>query len=81
MRLLKWEKSLGSPIGDKSNGGIFDNRKIKKFAPYYPCEVDWAEGLYRSLTQFESHPQFQTMGVESNQLWDKIINGYEKAFP
>ena len=56
MRLLKWEKSLGSPIGDKSNGGIFDNRKIKKFVPYYPCEVDWAEGLYRFLTQFESHP-------------------------
>ena len=27
-----------------------------------------------------SHPQFQTLDVESNILWDKIIDGYEKAF-
>jgi len=28
----------------------------------------------------EAHPQFQTIDSESNRLWDKIINGYEKIF-
>jgi len=74
------ENSLGSLIGDKSNSVVFDNSKIKKFVPDYHCEVDWAEGLRRALAWYESHSQFQTIDKESNQLWDKIISAYEKAF-
>lgn len=75
------DHATGSLIGDKSNSVVFDNRKIKRFVPDFACEVNWAEGLRRALTWFESHPQFQTIDSESNQLWDKIIAGYEKAFP
>jgi nucleoside-diphosphate-sugar epimerase len=75
------EHALGSLIGDKSNSVVFDNGKIKRFVPDFNCEVDWAEGLRRGLAWFESHPQFQTIDIESNRLWDKIISGYEKAFP
>ena len=75
------EEAVGSLIGDKSNSVVFDNSKIKRFVPDFNCEVNWAEGLRRSLAWFESHPQFQTIDNECNQLWDKIIAGYEKAFP
>lgn len=75
------ERTVGSLIGDKSNSVVFDNSKIKRFVPDFNCEVDWAEGLRRSLAWFEVHPQFQTIDAESNRLWDKIIAGYEKAFP
>ncbi len=75
------EQSVGSLIGDKSNSVVFDNSKIKRFVPDFTCEVNWAEGLRRSLAWFESHPQFQTIDIKSNRLWDKIITGYEKAFP
>ena len=73
--------AIGSLIGDKSNSVVFDNSKIKRFVPDFNCEVDWAEGVRRSLAWFETHPEFQTVDVESNKLWDKIITGYEKAFP
>ncbi len=75
------DHALGSLVGDKSNSVVFDNSKIKHFVPDFICEVNWAEGLRRSLAWFESHPEFQTIDVESNLLWDKIIAGYEKAFP
>jgi nucleoside-diphosphate-sugar epimerase len=75
------EHALGSLIGDKSNSVVFDNSKIKRFVPDFNCEVNWAEGLRRSLSWFESHPQFQTIDAESNRLWDKIISEYEKAIP
>jgi nucleoside-diphosphate-sugar epimerase len=74
------EGAIGSLIGDKSNSVVFDNSKIKRFVPDYNCKVKWSEGLRRSLAWFETHPEFQTIDNASNQLWDKIIAGYEKAF-
>ena len=74
------EGAIGSLIGDKSNSVVFDNSKIKRFVPEYNCKVNWSEGLRRSLAWFESHPEYQTIDNESNQLWDKIIAGYTKAF-
>lgn len=75
------EHALGSLIGDKSHSIVFDNSKIRRLVPDYNCEVDWAEGLRRALVWFEAHPKFQTIDVESNRVWDKIIAGYERAFP
>jgi nucleoside-diphosphate-sugar epimerase len=73
--------SMGSLIGDKSNSVVFDNSKIKRFVPDYSCEVNWAEGVRRSLAWFEAHPEFQTIDHEMNSIWDQIIASYERAFP
>ena len=75
------EEAVGSLIGDKSNTVVFDNSKIKKFVPDFNCEVDWAEGLRRSLAWFEAHPEFQTVDNDANMLWDRIIAAYEKGLP
>ena len=72
---------LGSLTGDKANSVVFDNSKIKRFVPEYSCEVSWAEGLRRSLTWFDAHPEFQTIDHEKNALWDRIITAYQRAFP
>jgi nucleoside-diphosphate-sugar epimerase len=72
------EHAVGSLIGDKSNSVVFDNSKIKKFVPDYHCEVDWAEGLRRSLKWFEADGSRQTVDDEMNKLWDRIITAYEK---
>lgn len=71
--------AVGSLVGDKSNSVVFDNSKIKKFVPGYSCEVDWAEGLRRSLSWFETHPEFQIVDYKADELWDKIITAYERA--
>ena len=75
-----WPDAIGSLIGDKSNSVVFDNSKIKRFVPDYLCEVDWAQGVRRSLAWFDAHPEFQTIDQEMNSLWDQMIASYEGAW-
>jgi nucleoside-diphosphate-sugar epimerase len=75
------EHAIGSLIGDKSNSAVFDNSKIKRFVPDFNCEVPWAEGVRRALAWHEADPARQALDAESNQLWDKIITAYERAYP
>ena len=76
-----WPDAVGSLIGDKANSVVFDNSKIKRFVPDFKCDVDWAEGVRRSIKWHESHPEFQTIDSGMNAIWDRIITVYEKAFP
>ena len=74
-------EKLGTLLGDKVNSVVFDNRKIKRFVPEFSCEVNWAQGLRRSLDWFESHPKFQTIDKEMNARWDNLISRYDNVFP
>jgi nucleoside-diphosphate-sugar epimerase len=74
-----WPDAVGSLIGDKSNSVVFDNSKIKRFVPDYVCEVDWAEGVRRSLAWFESHPEFQTIEQEMNSACDHLLVAYDRV--
>ncbi|HKY54546.1 MAG TPA: NAD-dependent epimerase/dehydratase family protein, partial [Anaerolineales bacterium] len=71
---------LGTLLGDKVNSAVFDNHKIKRFVSEFTCEVNWAQGLRRSLAWFESHPEFQTLDKDMNARWDSLIAMYETAF-
>jgi nucleoside-diphosphate-sugar epimerase len=73
--------AVGSLIGDKSNSVVFDNSKIKRFVLDFNCEVKWAEGVRRALRWFEADVTRQTVDLEMNTIWDRIIAGYERAFP
>ena len=75
------EHALGSLIGDKVNSAVFDNTKIKRFVSDFECKVSWAEGIRRALAWFESDVARQTIDQKANQLWDKIIAFYERAYP
>lgn len=72
---------LGTLLGDKANSVVFDNSKIKRMVPEFVCKVGWAEGVRRTLTWFEEDETQRTIDHEMNTIWDKIIAGYEKAFP
>ena len=72
---------LGSLIGDKANSVVFDNSKINRFVPDFECVVPWSEGVRRALAWFAADPVRQTIDREANQLWDRIISAYERAFP
>ncbi len=73
--------ATGSLIGDKSNSAVFDNSKIKRYVPDFRCDVRWAEGVRRSIAWFEADPSRQSIDHEANALWDRIIAGYERAYP
>lgn len=71
--------AMGSLIGDKSNSVVFENSKIKQLVPDYQYEVNWSEGVRRSLAWFESHPEFQTIDHDSILKWEKILQAYSRA--
>lgn len=75
------ENAIGTLIGDKINSAVFDNSKIKRFVPDFNCEVSWADGIRKMISWYEADPARQTIDHEANQLWDKIITAYEKAYP
>jgi nucleoside-diphosphate-sugar epimerase len=75
------EHKFGSLIGDKANSVVFDNSKIKRFVPEFKCKVLWGEGVRRALAWFEADPTRQSIDHAANQLWDRIISAYERAFP
>jgi nucleoside-diphosphate-sugar epimerase len=76
-----WPHATGSLIGDKSNSAVFDNSKIKKFVPDFSCEVPWADGVRRAITWHEADPTRMSIDFEANEIWDRIIAGYQRAFP
>ena len=73
--------SYGSLIGDKIYSVVFDNSKIKRFVPDFVATVPWTEGVRKSLAWFEADPARQTIDTPANQLWDNIIQAYERAMP
>ncbi|MGA2488839.1 MAG: SDR family oxidoreductase [Anaerolineales bacterium] len=74
-------EALGSLTGDKVNSSVFDNRKIKELVPDFRCTVSWSEGVRRAIAWFEADPSRQTIDERLNNIWDKILLEYEKAFP
>jgi nucleoside-diphosphate-sugar epimerase len=73
--------ALGSLVGDKANSSVFDNRKIKQLVPDFVCTVPWSEGVRRAIAWYEADPSRQTIDERLDQIWDKILVAYEKAFP
>lgn len=73
-------EKLGTLIGDKINSSVFDNSKIKSFVPDFVCEVNWADGVRRSLKWFAEDRSRQTIDESMNVMWDKIISAYETGF-
>lgn len=74
-------EKIGTLLGDKIHSVVFDNSKIKQFVPDFACEVNWAQGLRRSLAWFEAHPEFQTIDHDMNMKWDMILSSFERALP
>ena len=73
--------AVGDLIGDKINSTVYDNSKIKRFVPDFQCEVNWAEGVRRSLAWFEADPARRSIDAEMNRTWDTILAAYERAWP
>ncbi|HEU0294786.1 MAG TPA: SDR family oxidoreductase [Anaerolineales bacterium] len=72
---------LGTLRGDKIYSVVFDNTKIKHHVPDFACQVNWAEGVRRSLAWFEAHPELQTIDDDMNSRWDQVIASFERSLP
>ncbi|MCX6019631.1 MAG: SDR family oxidoreductase [Chloroflexi bacterium] len=80
--IAAYDPSAGAGlIGDKAHSVVFDNSKIKRAVPDFVCNVSWSEGVRRSLAWFEADPVRQTIDAAANSLWDRILEGYARAWP
>ena len=74
-------EALGSLMGDKVNSSVFDNSKIKQLVPDFKCTVPWAEGVRRAIAWHKADPIRQSIDDPLNNIWDRILSEYLKAFP
>jgi nucleoside-diphosphate-sugar epimerase len=64
-------------LGDKAFSLVFDNDKIKRFAPGFEATVPFAEGVARSLAWFDADPSRRAVDEERDALLDRIVAAYE----
>ena len=69
----------GSLIGDKVQSVVFDNSKIKRYAPGFTATVPFAEGIRRTVAWFEAHPELCIIDQAWDHLMDLISGEYEAA--
>ncbi len=71
---------LGNLQGDKAVSAIFDNTKIKTFVPEFKATIPYSVGIKRTIKWFESDPKRMAIQASSNEMIDKILSTYNKAF-
>lgn len=80
--IAAWDAGwMGTLTGDKANSLVFDNSKIKTLVPDFHCAVPWSEGVRRAVAWFEAEPTRQSIDEKLNIIIDRILSGYQKAFP
>jgi len=67
----------GTLLGDKSVSVVFDNSKIKRFAPGYSATTTFAEGIRQCLAWFDADPSRKQIDHQANTAMDDLISGYE----
>jgi len=74
-------EAVGSLLGDKSHSLVFDNTKIKSFAPAFAPAVPWSEGVRRAIAWHEAEEERRTIDAEANRTWDALLAEYAKVYP
>jgi len=64
----------GAVKGDKSEPGVFDNSKIKRFVPDFVCRKSFAAGIRESVAWLRAHPVDQQLNPKNDALVDQIVD-------
>jgi len=68
-------------LGDKTWSVVFDNTKIKRFAPAFRATVPFREGVQRSVDWFDENAGRRVVDQERDLTMDHIIEAYCAAWP
>jgi nucleoside-diphosphate-sugar epimerase len=71
---------LGNLLGDKAVSAIFDNTKIKTFVPEFKATIPYSVGIRRTIKWFEADSKRMALQTSTNEMIDKILTTYNKAF-
>jgi nucleoside-diphosphate-sugar epimerase len=73
-----WGDSL---VGDKSASMVFDNSLIKSLVPDYCARIPFSLGARQIAAWYLADPTRQKVDPVFNELIDRILTGYQKAWP
>jgi nucleoside-diphosphate-sugar epimerase len=80
--IAAYDKDWGDGLlGDKAHSMIFDNAKIKRMVPDYVAAIPFAQGAKEIMGWFDADPANRVVDEKLNQTIDRILAGYEKAWP
>lgn len=74
----RWGDGL---LGDKTHSMIFDNSKIRRFAPDFQCTIPLSLGAREVMQWHDADPTRQKVDEEFNRLTETIIAAQAKALP
>lgn len=69
-------RMTGTLLGDKTWSVIFDNSKIKAFAPGFRAVVPFREGARRTLAWFDADEKRRRVDEAVNEEMDRILAAY-----
>lgn len=64
--------------GDKSEPGVFDNSKIKRFVPGFKCTVLFRDGIRKCARWFRQDPARQTIDRDVNETFDRVFRAWRR---
>lgn len=65
-------------LGDKMYCVMFDNSKIKSFAPDFVCTIPFHLGVRRTLAWFQAEPSRMQVAPEDDALFERLLSAYGK---
>jgi nucleoside-diphosphate-sugar epimerase len=79
--LAEYDAEWGAELfGDKAHSMIFDNTKIKRTVPGFICSTPFSRGIEEIIAWHDADLSRQVVDEKMDQLMDKIIADWEKAF-
>jgi nucleoside-diphosphate-sugar epimerase len=66
----------GSLLGDKTWSVVFDNSKIKKFAPGFKAVIPFREGIRRTVEWFHAEEGRRNVDKDLNDAMNRILAAY-----
>jgi nucleoside-diphosphate-sugar epimerase len=73
-----WGASL---LGDKAHSVLFDNTKLKRAVPGFAATIPFWQGAREIMAWHDAEAARRAVDEQFNQLTERILAGYEKAWP
>ena len=79
--IAAYDTKIGdSLLGDKAHSAIFDNSKIKQVVPEFVCTTPFAYGAKEIVNWYKADPARQIVDDQFNEMCDRILVNYQKAW-
>ena len=70
------ERAKAALLGDKAEHGVFDNAKIKRFAPEWECKKSFRTTIRESVAWFNEDDSRKIVNAEQDREIDMVIEDY-----